>query len=183
MTQESSWHRAGLKTLDQDLLEFGPPPGIVSLQFDVALIDVLQLVVFEHGIAIDPHQAVAPLYHELKGEPDLRLDLRIDGSLEGIERAGRIVRALHVMQLDFVVTAAVALPARTKQNAAVVMLYVPHEKLELEIAELLLGRQVPGAVGMDHAPDRLKFGLAFRDEPFVEIFRRRVESLPAIGGR
>src|ERR1700716_1121765 len=87
------------------------------------------------------------------------------------------------MQLDFVVQTSVALAGAAKQDAAVVMLYMPHKELQLEIAELFVGRQVTGAVGMDHLAERLKLRLSIGDVPLAEIFGPGVEGLPAVGGR
>src|SRR6266699_6398011 len=167
-------------SLDENLRELRPHAGRVSLQLDAAFLQVFELIVFQHGIAVDPDQAVPALYHELKRKPDLRLDLGIDRAFERVERSGGIVRALDVVELDLVMPAAQALTTRTKQDAAVVVLHVPYVKLQLEIPELLPGRQVPGAVGVNDLADRPEQRLAFRDIPFVEIFATAVERLPLV---
>ena len=117
-----------------------------------------------------------PFDDELERKPDLRLDLRIDRALES-HRANRwdSARPPH-RAVGSRNGRRESLPAGAKQDAAVVVLDVPHVELQLEIAELLLRRQMAGAIGVDDLAQRLELRLAFGDVPLVEILagRRRV---------
>src|SRR6266851_4761111 len=103
---------ARLEGLDADLLELGPVAGAVCLQLDVALFLVLKAVVLANGVAVDPHQTAAAFHDQVKRKRLLRLNFRVNGALEVIERTCWKISLFHVMQLDFVVPAAQALAGR-----------------------------------------------------------------------
>src|SRR5262249_9779947 len=107
-----------------------------------------------------------------------RLDSRINPALHAVQRPGRIVRALHVVQLNLVVLPAIARSRRPEQHSAVVMPHVPDVHLHLEIAIFLVRGEMPEAVRMQDRSERLELRLAVGDAPLREILRTVIEGRP-----
>src|SRR5579859_5707270 len=135
-----------LEPLDADLLELGPIAGAVGLELYSAFLHIFQLVILTHRVAIDSHQTAAALYDQVEWKPLIRLDFRVNGPLEVIERTCWKMGFFHIVQLNFVVPAAQTLAGGPEQNAAVVFLAAAHVHAQLEITEFLLGGQMPLAV-------------------------------------
>ena len=149
----------------------------MSLQGDRPRVQVLELVVLEDGVTVDTHDACRVLHAHLEQPPPFGLDSWVQlGALERIQRSGRIMGALDVVQLHLI-----GPPARrgaTKHHAAIVMADMPYVHLQLEIAKAVGGRKVTIAVAVQHAAERLEDRLAIRDVPFGQIFSRFVERRP-----
>ena len=74
-----------------------PPADVMGLQFDRPFFQVLQPVVFQYRVAVNPDQTRVVFHAQLQKPPLTGLDTRIQRTLERIELTRGIVRALHVM--------------------------------------------------------------------------------------
>ena len=99
-------------------------------------------------------------------------------ALERVERAGGIVRTLHVVKLDLVAPTRQRPAGAAEHDAGVVMPDVPDVHLQLEIAERLVGGEVAIAIAVQHAAERLEDRLAAQDAPLGQIRRGLVERRP-----
>src|SRR5690242_2403987 len=104
-----------------DLLVLRPAARVVGLQLDWPLFEIVQAVILQHSCAIDTDQAGRVLHPKLQEPPIAGLDRRIEPAFYGVQRAGGVVRAFHVMKLDLIMSATRALPRRAEHDAAIVM--------------------------------------------------------------
>src|ERR1051326_3737782 len=145
----------------------------MRLQLNRSLVEILQLVELQHGFAVNPDQARGVLYAKLEQPPPLGFDPGVETTFGGVQGAGGIMRALHVVKLDLIVPATRTLPRRSEHDAAIVMTGMPDIHLKFKVAKLLVGGEVAVAIAVEYSAKGLKQRLAIRDVPQAQVRRRR----------
>src|SRR5882724_4828122 len=171
--------KARLERLNANLLVLDPSAGVVRLQQNASGVEIFQLMIFDYVLAVDAHQAILALHHQLHQIPLLRFYFRINRSLISIERTCGIDGALHIMNLNLIMPAQLASGRfAAEQDAAVREAAAAEVKLQMEIPITLDRAEMAQAVAAQDGAERLPGGLALHRLPLLDIVGVIVQALP-----